>query len=163
MVPLSTLNEAQVRALFAAGDVDAALGLLGGCTVSDHATLLERIRSAAARASGGGVNELKEALALAVVDWRDLLVAAEFADDVEAHLHWAPQRLDADVVNNWMGGAGLRGVLYGLNESVQIHRLDGSLVQGAVVGLTRLEPSPRYVVELDDGYDVETWQHDIVS
>lgn len=97
MVPLSPLNEAQVRRLFAAGDVDVALGLLAGCSVSDTPPLLERIRSAAVRISGGVVGELRGALALAALDWRDLLVAAEFADDVGAHLRWVPQRLDVDV------------------------------------------------------------------
>jgi hypothetical protein len=97
MVPLSSLNEAQVRRLFAAGDVDVALGLLAECSVSSAPQLLERIRSAAVRVSGGVVGELRDALALATVDWRDLLVAAEFADDVGAHLRWVPRRFEKDV------------------------------------------------------------------
>jgi hypothetical protein len=163
MVPLSHVNEAQVRALFAARDLGVAMSLLAGCEVSEAAPLLERIRSAAVRASGGAIGELREALALAALDWRDLLVAAEFADDVGAHMRWIPQRFGVDVVERWMAGDRLPGVLYGLNEPVQVRRDDGAVVWGAIITLTRLEPSPRYLVELGDGRDIEVWQRQLVS
>ena len=98
------MNDAQLRALFAASDLHVAMELLAGCAVSDSAPLLERIRSAALRASGGVVAELREALALAALDWRDLLVAAEFAEDVGAHVRWVPQRFELRVVERWMAG-----------------------------------------------------------
>jgi hypothetical protein len=157
------MNEAQVRSLFAACDWDVALALLAECAVSDAAPLLERIRSAAVRVSGGVVGELREALALAALDWRDLLVAAEFADDVDAHVRWIPQRFELRVVERWMAGDRLQGVLYGLNDSVQVRLDDGALAWGAVITPTRLEPSPRYLVELGDGRDIEAWQRQIVS
>lgn len=53
---------------------------------------LERIRFAALKLSGGEPQRLREAILLARADWRDLLVAAEFADDVHAHEKWLPPR-----------------------------------------------------------------------
>lgn len=51
---------------------------------------MERIRFAALKVSGGNIDKLYEAIALAQKDWRDLLVSAEFADDIEAHTKWSP-------------------------------------------------------------------------
>jgi len=34
------------------------------------------------------MDKLREAVKLANTDWRDLLVAAGFADSVDAHKHW---------------------------------------------------------------------------
>ena len=51
---------------------------------------LERIRFATLKLSRGTVDGLCEAVQLAQLDWRDLLVAAEFADDVRAHERWMP-------------------------------------------------------------------------
>ncbi|MFZ5891953.1 MAG: hypothetical protein ACOY0T_12935 [Myxococcota bacterium] len=91
MVPLSELNEAQVRAAFPETDADPAMRLLaeGITSVLDSPVLLERIRSAAIRVSGGTLSGLREAVALAQLDWRDLLMAADFANDVHAHLRWS--------------------------------------------------------------------------
>ena len=52
---------------------------------------LERLRFAALKMSKGDLNELREAIAVAKVDWRDLLVGAGFGNDVNAHLHWTPK------------------------------------------------------------------------
>ena len=92
MVPLTELNEAQARAQFSASDVEAAIKLIAEGVVSarDMPVLLERVRSAAIRMSRGNMSDLREAVALAQLDWRDLLVAADFADDLEAHLRWMP-------------------------------------------------------------------------
>jgi hypothetical protein len=49
---------------------------------------LERFRFAALKISGGDLNKLYRAVELAQRDWRDLLVAAGFGDDVEAHNRW---------------------------------------------------------------------------
>jgi hypothetical protein len=51
---------------------------------------LERYRFAALKVSGGQLDKLKEAVALAQTDWRDLLVAAGFAHDIRAHESWSP-------------------------------------------------------------------------
>jgi hypothetical protein len=49
---------------------------------------LERFRFAALKLSDGNMGKLVEAIKLAKSDWRDLLVAAGFADSVEAHRQW---------------------------------------------------------------------------
>ncbi len=38
----------------------------------------------------GQLDKLEEAIKLAQIDWRDLLMAAGFGHDVEAHLKWLP-------------------------------------------------------------------------
>jgi hypothetical protein len=53
---------------------------------------LERFRFAALKLSEGNLQKLREAVQLAKIDWRDLLVAADFADDVKAHNRWFPQK-----------------------------------------------------------------------
>jgi hypothetical protein len=49
---------------------------------------LERFRFAALKLSEGNIEKLHGAVKLAKSDWRDLLVAAGFADSVDAHKHW---------------------------------------------------------------------------
>ena len=58
----------------------------------EHASAegLQRIQIAALKVSVGDLEKLREAVRLAQVDWRDLLVAAGFEHDVEAHLKWLP-------------------------------------------------------------------------
>jgi hypothetical protein len=51
---------------------------------------LERIRFSALKLSAGNIDKLRDAIKLANVDWRDLLVAAGFADDTTAHKKWIP-------------------------------------------------------------------------
>jgi hypothetical protein len=51
---------------------------------------LERFRFAALKLSAGNMDRLKKAIELAKTDWRDLLVAAEFANDIKAHSKWMP-------------------------------------------------------------------------
>jgi hypothetical protein len=51
---------------------------------------LERIRFSALKLSAGNIDKLKDAIKLAKADWRDLLVAAGFADDITAHKRWIP-------------------------------------------------------------------------
>ena len=51
---------------------------------------LERIRFVALKLSEGTIDGLCDAIQLAQVDWRDLLVAASFAEDVRAHENWMP-------------------------------------------------------------------------
>jgi hypothetical protein len=49
---------------------------------------LERVRYAALKVSEGQLEKLREAIELAKVDWRDLLVTAGFAHDPGAHKTW---------------------------------------------------------------------------
>ena len=51
---------------------------------------LERFRFAVLKLSEGDINKLHSAVKLAKEDWRDLLVAAGFADDIHAHNEWMP-------------------------------------------------------------------------
>jgi hypothetical protein len=52
---------------------------------------LERFRFAALKLSEGKLDKLDRAIALAKRDWRDLLVAAGLAEDVNAHMSWLPK------------------------------------------------------------------------
>jgi hypothetical protein len=49
---------------------------------------LERLQFAALKVSGGDISKLRSAIELGRIDWRDLLLAAGFGADVEAHKHW---------------------------------------------------------------------------
>jgi hypothetical protein len=49
---------------------------------------LERFRFAALKLSEGNMEKLRGAVQLAKSDWRDLLVAAGFANSVHAHKDW---------------------------------------------------------------------------
>jgi len=99
MIPLSPRTKAHLLALFDTSSVEAALELLER-ECADTLPIygeptpesLERIRFAALRVSEGRLELLLEAVVLAQTDWRDLLVAAGFADDVTAHEHWQPGR-----------------------------------------------------------------------
>lgn len=51
---------------------------------------LERIRFAALKLSRGTIDGLRDAVQEAQDDWRDLLVAADFAEDIHAHRKWTP-------------------------------------------------------------------------
>jgi len=54
---------------------------------------LERIRFAALKLSAGDLMGLLEAIELAKADWRDLLMAAGFGEDVRAHEFWIPNQV----------------------------------------------------------------------
>ncbi len=51
---------------------------------------LERFRFAALKLSEGHVPRLEQAIDLAKRDWRDLLMAAGFGEDVTEHERWWP-------------------------------------------------------------------------
>ncbi len=51
---------------------------------------MDRIRFAALKLSKGDLERLQEAVRLAKIDWRDLLVAAGFANDINIHQSWLP-------------------------------------------------------------------------
>jgi hypothetical protein len=54
---------------------------------------LERFRFAALKVSNGNLDKLREAIELAKYDWRDLLLAAGFANDATEHNRWLPKPL----------------------------------------------------------------------
>ena len=90
-----------IAELFAAGERETATALLAD-ECGDNLPLIreqdesemERIRIAALRMSGGDLAKLREAVGIAQVDWRDLLVAAGFGNDPRAHERWNPPRED---------------------------------------------------------------------
>jgi len=54
---------------------------------------LDRVHFAIIKLSNGNIESLKSAVNMAKKDWRDLLVCAEFATDVKAHITWADTTL----------------------------------------------------------------------
>jgi hypothetical protein len=52
----------------------------------------DRFRFAALKLSNGDLERLQNAIRLAKTDWRDLLVAAGFANDIRIHKSWLPDR-----------------------------------------------------------------------
>ena len=54
----------------------------------DDGLEIERLRYAALKVSDGKLSRLREALALAKIDWRDFLMEAGFEEDESAHLRW---------------------------------------------------------------------------
>ena len=98
--PLSPNTRDRLNALFAAGDRAEAERLLvsecgnnlPSCGKSDQYQL-ERVRYAAMKLSQGDLTSLQEAIDLAKIDWRDLLMAAGFGEDVTEHSRWWPSGL----------------------------------------------------------------------
>jgi hypothetical protein len=52
---------------------------------------MERIRISVLKLCEGSMDKLVEAIVLAQTDWRDLLVAAGFGHDTQAHKKWSPK------------------------------------------------------------------------
>jgi hypothetical protein len=84
--------ERAVRILFGSGDVSLAASRIDKRCAPEalHVApdLADRIRAAALKRSGGSLDELDVAIRLASRDWRDLLMAAGFGEDVSAHEAW---------------------------------------------------------------------------
>ncbi len=97
MIQLSSGTLDRVNALFGPDDAPEAMELLErDCAdnlpglENDTPVTLERIRFAALKVSGGDLEKLVDAISLAQLDFRDLLMSAGFGYDVEAHLSWFP-------------------------------------------------------------------------
>jgi hypothetical protein len=95
MVALTRSTRLLVKALFPPDEVLAAENLLvEKCgdnlpfCESSSAAGMERIRFAALKISRGDYSQLDGAVNLANTDWRDLLVAAAFANDTKVHEAW---------------------------------------------------------------------------
>jgi hypothetical protein len=90
-VPLSHGTTRRLRLLFESPLHDEATTMLEGLVapgMGDTPEALERVRFAALRLSKGTLAGLSDARELAHIDWRDLLVAAEFGEDPTAHERW---------------------------------------------------------------------------
>jgi hypothetical protein len=97
-VPLSDAVERRLALLFTGrGAEDARAALVDECAeklpLCDATTpeSLERIRIACLKLSGGHVTRLRAAIRDAQLDWRDVLMAAGFGHDVDAHSSWWPE------------------------------------------------------------------------
>ena len=97
MPPLSPKTLRHVHTLFAEPDRAQAIRLLTDecgnnipfCEKSTSEQL-ERIRFAALKLSNGSLDQLRSAIDLARIDWRDLLMAAGFGNNIHAHQSWQP-------------------------------------------------------------------------
>lgn len=152
-----------MAALFAPQEREEAERLLAKLDAGDAASgstpeSMERLWFAALRVSGGTLAGLREALQLARVDWRDLLVSAGFGYDVAAHLSWRPRAFDSSVRAAWRDGAALAGVEYAPRARVRIVSGKFKEQRAMVVGLLALEPEPRFRVRTDAGRETAAWQ-----
>jgi hypothetical protein len=98
-VPLTADTERLVELVFAPEHRAAVKDLLrsrcgAGVPLMDGASAgqLERLRFAVLRLSEGTMPELLRALDIANVDWRDVLVAAGFGSNLNAHRDWFDER-----------------------------------------------------------------------
>lgn len=92
-LPLTPATEKRLDALFSAQDRPSAkkilLWLPSSC--SKYPAEAERIRFALLRLSNGSVGELENWMDVLRNDFRDVLLAAGFAEDVRAHESWFPK------------------------------------------------------------------------
>jgi hypothetical protein len=95
--PLTPQAERYIDLLFPEEDRDTARNLLLEECGNNLPFLgkidsiaMDRFRFAALKISGGDLSKLRGAIALAGSDWRDLLGAAGFANDIEAPAKWIP-------------------------------------------------------------------------
>jgi len=99
MTPLTPLTQTLIEILLP-GQTEAASRLLKDqcgqnlpfCEKGTPESL-QRLHFAALKISAGKMEKLQEAVLLAKKDWRDLLMWAEFANDLNAHQKWADQIL----------------------------------------------------------------------
>jgi hypothetical protein len=95
--PLSDEVKLRINLLFRPDERDSASALLAdecGSNLPFHRNCtpaaLDPVRLAALKLSEGDLAKLREAVDLAKSDWRDVLVAAGFAGNAEAHEEWLP-------------------------------------------------------------------------
>lgn len=99
MIPLSAETRLRLEALFPDADrAEAAKILEERCadglplTNPNDPEFMDRIRFAVLKLSAGDLKNLRTAVDVANVDWRDSLCAAGFAQSVTAHRRWFPGR-----------------------------------------------------------------------
>jgi hypothetical protein len=97
VIPLSPETQRRLEAVFAADErAEATKLLVNECGTNlpflDKLDMfqLERYRFAALRLSDGKLDKLRQAVDLAQCDWRDLLMAAGFGENVTEHERWFP-------------------------------------------------------------------------
>ena len=88
----------RIAMMFAPGDIELVSSLLTDeCSskLTRFPVLLDRIRYAVLKLSGGDLNELRKAIRVAQQDWRNALVFAGFAQSLDAHKSWWPEKRNA--------------------------------------------------------------------
>jgi hypothetical protein len=94
-IPLSPGTRRAVRAVFCNEHWERVeRTLLADCGPPKVETTLDgldRIRLAVLKTSAGDLRRFDEAVLLAQIDWRDVLMGAGFGDDLSAHLRWQPR------------------------------------------------------------------------
>jgi hypothetical protein len=103
MIPLSPKTTALVDLLFSLEECSTVKRLLEDecgqnlpfCKDSTPESL-ERIRFAALNIGTGDADHFFEAVSLAQLDWRDLLMWAKFSNSLTAHEEWAEEILGSD-------------------------------------------------------------------
>lgn len=108
----------------------------------------ERFQCAVLRVSGGLLSGLEEALELARLDWRDLLVAARFFEPPYFR-KWQPRGLTPAMIQQWHEGAALTDVAFRPGDAVRVSIPGYRSGRGHVRGLVQLEPWTKYRVEMD--------------
>jgi hypothetical protein len=97
--PISRETEKRIALLFPPDERALVRAILSGqcghnLPFMEHVddAKLERFQFAALKLSEGKQDKLDSAVALAKRDWRDLLMAAGFAEDPNAHMSWLPEQ-----------------------------------------------------------------------
>ena len=83
----------RIAMMFAPDEIELVSSLLTeGCSskLTRFSVLLDRIRYAVLKLSGGDLDELRKAIRIAQQDWRDALVWAGFGQSLDAHESWWP-------------------------------------------------------------------------
>ena len=75
-----------------------SIGLLDRERPAGWEDFVDRVQLAALRGSGWNVDTIRQSVALANLDWRDLLVQADFAADLSAHRHWQVSALRSGTI-----------------------------------------------------------------
>jgi len=91
--PLTDATAQRIARMFPSSEQELVSSVLieeCGDNLTTHSALIERIRIAVLKLSGGDLNALQRAIDLAKMDWRDALMAAGFGTNVAAHLSWWP-------------------------------------------------------------------------
>lgn len=103
MIPVSAATRRRVDALFPANHREEVMARLQEecgdnlpMVETSYEQLAERIRFAVLKLSGGNIQQLSNQVQEAARDWRDVLMAAGFGEDVQAHLAWEPPGADRD-------------------------------------------------------------------
>ena len=99
MVPLSDRTLKLVRRIYNAAFQDKVVDILENECADNLPFLenespesLERFRFAVLKIGKTNISKLEDAIELAKQDWRDLLVAAKFANSIQAHRLWAKNK-----------------------------------------------------------------------